>query len=67
LLPDKQTELQLDDEILFCGLHKAYVQMKWSLNNYNVIQYLATGDESSQTVLSALLQRFAAPSDKEGA
>ncbi len=63
LLPDKNTELESGDEILLCGLNKAFVQMKWSLNNYNVIQYLMTGDESSQTVLSALLQRFAGQSE----
>ncbi|MFC6669525.1 hypothetical protein [Marinobacterium aestuariivivens] len=57
MLPGELCELQAGDEILFCGLGEALREMEWSLKNYNVLQYLLTGQEHSHTLLSRLLYR----------
>lgn len=61
MLPEGTCELRLGDEILFCGLFEALREMEWSVNNYNVLQYLLTGREQSQTVLSRLLRKRIQP------
>ncbi|UTW14064.1 potassium channel family protein [Marinobacterium rhizophilum] len=57
LLPGELCELQQGDEILFCGLSEALHKMEWTVNNYNQLQYLLTGREHSDTLLSRLLHR----------
>ncbi|WP_372742174.1 TrkA family potassium uptake protein, partial [Neptunomonas sp.] len=52
ILPGELTELDLGDEILFCGLSKAFKQVEWTVNNYNVLQYILTGKDASSTLLS---------------
>ncbi len=52
ILPGELTELQLGDEILFCGLSKAFTQVEWTVNNYNVLQYILTGKDANNTLLS---------------
>lgn len=56
LLPGELLELREGDEILFCGLSTALHQMEWTVNNYNLLQYLLTGQEHSHTLLSRLLR-----------
>lgn len=46
LLPDPDTELQADDEILICGQHGAQVFMNWVAYDYNVLRYIRTGVEA---------------------
>lgn len=58
LLPGELTELQLDDEVLFCGLTEAHRQMDWNVNNYNILFYLLTGEDPSYNLLAKLLKRF---------
>jgi hypothetical protein len=36
---------------------EALHQMEWTVNNYNLLQYLLTGQEHSHTLLSRLLHR----------
>ncbi|MCP8689546.1 potassium channel family protein [Marinobacterium sedimentorum] len=55
LLPGELCELQEGDELLFCGLSEALHQMEWTVNNYNLLQYLLTGRENSDSLLSRLL------------
>jgi len=58
LLPGELTELQLGDEVLFCGLTEAHRQMDWNVNNYNILYYLLTGEDPSYNLLAKLLKRF---------
>ncbi|NVK43343.1 MAG: NAD-binding protein [Oceanospirillaceae bacterium] len=55
MLPGELLELQAGDEILFCGLGEAQREMEWTLKNFNVLQYVLTGEEHSHTILSRLL------------
>lgn len=57
LLPGELKELQLGDEILFCGLTQAYRQVEWTANNYNVLRYVLTGEEVSNTLLHRWFNR----------
>ncbi len=56
ILPGELHQLALGDEILFCGLGKAYRRVEWTVNNYNVLRYVLNGDECSGNLLSRLLQ-----------
>ena len=58
LLPGELTVLEEGDEILFCGLADASDQMSWSINNYNILFYLQTGEEPSHNLLAKLLKRI---------
>ncbi|MCV6612490.1 MAG: NAD-binding protein [Amphritea sp.] len=58
LLPGELTLLQAGDEILFCGLSEAHSQMEWSVNNYNILYYLLTGEEPSHNVLARILKKI---------
>jgi voltage-gated potassium channel len=52
MLPGELKELERGDEILFCGLSKASTQVEWTVNNYNILQYVLTGKDSHTTLLS---------------
>ncbi len=57
MLPGELKELQFGDEILFCGLNTAFKQVEWTVNNYNVLQYVLTGKEMSNTLLSRFFSK----------
>lgn len=57
LLPGELHALQPGDQILFCGQGWAQRQMEWSVNNYNVLHYLLTGEDPPHTLLARLLRR----------
>lgn len=57
MLPGELDQLQPGDEILICGLNKANRRMQWTANNYNVLQYILTGNDASNSLLSRLLQK----------
>jgi len=57
LLPGELHELQSGDEVLFCGLDVAKRRMEWSVNNYNVLHYLLTGEDPPHSILARLLRR----------
>lgn len=58
MLPGELDELQEGDEILICGLNKAKYRMQWTATNYNLLHYVLTGEDASNTVLSRLLKRL---------
>ncbi|GGK76360.1 potassium channel family protein [Amphritea balenae] len=58
LLPGELSLLQEGDEILFCGLAAAQDQMEWSVNNYNILYYLMTGEEPSHNLLAKILKKI---------
>lgn len=43
LLPDMETPLQDQDQLLFCGIDEARLAMKTTLRNFNVLSYVLTG------------------------
>lgn len=43
LLPDMETPLQDQDQLLFCGVDAARLAMKTTLRNFNVLSYVLTG------------------------
>lgn len=45
LLPDLGVEVHSGDRILFCGQDGAASEMRWVLNNINVLDYILTGNE----------------------
>ncbi|MBY4677969.1 potassium channel family protein [Marinobacterium arenosum] len=57
VLPGELHRLEEGDEILFCGLEEASRQMDWTVNNYNVLTYLLTGDDNSNNLLARWLNR----------
>jgi hypothetical protein len=59
MLPGELKELQFGDEILFCGLNAAFKQVEWTVNNYNVLQYILTGKEMSNTIFSRFINKDA--------
>lgn len=57
ILPGELTELQPGDEILCCGLGAALPRMEWTVNNYNVLYYVITGEDPPHSLLARLLRR----------
>lgn len=57
LLPDRLTELQQGDEVLFCGKRSALDQMVWTLTQYNTLYYVITGNDPWHNPLSRLFKR----------
>ena len=55
LVPDDDTQLRLDDRILFCGREVAEREMQWIGNNSDVLSYVRTGEEHPSTILGRLL------------
>ncbi|WP_286239660.1 potassium channel family protein [Neptuniibacter halophilus] len=54
--PGELDLLQPGDELLICGLNKSFRRMQWTVNNYNVLHYVLTGNDASNSLLSRLLQ-----------
>lgn len=46
LLPEMETPLQEDDQVLFCGTDTARLAMKATTKNLNVLTYVLTGSEA---------------------
>lgn len=44
LLPQVEDPLQCGDQILFCGRHSGAQLMEWTLQNYNTLRYIITGE-----------------------
>jgi len=57
MLPGELDQIQPGDEILICGLDKSRRSMQWTANNYNVLHYVLTGNEASNSLLSRLFQK----------
>jgi Trk K+ transport system NAD-binding subunit len=57
ILPGELTELKEGDEILCCGLGNVLRQMEWTVNNYNVLYYVITGEDPPHSLLARLLRR----------
>ncbi len=57
MLPGELDLLQPGDEILICGLNKSNRRMQWTANNYNVLQYILTGNDASNNLLARMLKR----------
>lgn len=57
ILPGELTELQPGDELLCCGLDNVLRQMEWTVNNYNVLYYVITGEDPPHSLLARLLRR----------
>lgn len=57
MLPGELDELQEGDEVLICGLNKSNRRMQWTVNNYNVLHYVITGNDASNSLLSRFLQK----------
>jgi voltage-gated potassium channel len=45
LLPDKNYQISIGDEILFCGDLDSQYLMQWTINNINTLQYVLNGEE----------------------
>ena len=46
VLPDPETRLEVGDEILMCGQHRAQFFINWITDNYNVLRYIRSGLEA---------------------
>ncbi|PIE25279.1 MAG: potassium transporter TrkA [Neptuniibacter caesariensis] len=57
MLPGELDEIREGDEILICGLRKANRRMRWTVNNYNVLHYVVTGNDASNNLLSRFFQK----------
>ncbi|WP_299177955.1 TrkA family potassium uptake protein [uncultured Neptuniibacter sp.] len=55
--PGELLEIQSGDEILICGLNKSNRRMQWTVNNYNVLHYVITGNDASNNLLSRVLKK----------
>ncbi len=45
LQPDMETPLENGDQLLFCGVHEARLEMKTTTRNFNALTYVLTGAE----------------------
>ncbi|WP_277254049.1 potassium channel family protein, partial [Neptunomonas phycophila] len=52
MLPGELDKLMAGDQILLCGLTTSFSQIEWTINNYNVLYYVLTGEDRSRTLLS---------------
>lgn len=43
LLPGNDSVLQPGDQVLFCGRQDTETYMRWSINNFNALDYISTG------------------------
>ncbi len=57
LLPDMETSLQNQDQLLFCGVDPARLAMKTTLRNFNVLNYVLTGIDRPSGVVWRWLTR----------
>jgi len=57
LLPDDATELQENDEILFCGTSHAHRLLNANLHNEYTLHYIQRGFEEPKTVFAAWLDK----------
>ena len=57
ILPGELDVLKPGDEILFCGKSKSLRRMEWTMNNFNTLHYLLTGNEPTGNLLSRILNR----------
>ena len=57
MLPGELDEIKEGDEVLICGLSKSNRRMRWTVNNYNVLHYIITGNDASNNLLSRFLQK----------
>lgn len=57
ILPGELDTLKPGDEILFCGKSKSLRRMEWTMNNFNTLHYLLTGNEPTGNLLSRILNR----------
>lgn len=55
LLPGMDVALRIDDQVLFCGLEWARMQMQWTVNNQNVLRYVISGHEGGGGYLWKIL------------
>ena len=58
MLPGELDIIQPGDEILVCGLNKANKRMQWTVNNYNVLHYILTGNDANNNLLSRFLLKY---------
>ena len=47
LMPEPDVRLRIGDQVLFCGLDRAFAQMLWTVNNQNVLRYVVSGQEGA--------------------
>lgn len=51
LLPDNDTLLEQDDQLLLCAQHDIRSQVEWVLINHNVFHYIHTGEEQGHGIV----------------
>ena len=57
LLPEDEFELERGDRLLLCGVSEAKRQLELSVQNYNVLNYLLTGEDRPDGLFWRLLRR----------
>ncbi|HSH30714.1 MAG TPA: NAD-binding protein [Thiohalobacter sp.] len=57
LLPEDEFELERGDRLLLCGVGEARRQLELSVQNYNVLNYLLTGEDRPDGLIWRLLRR----------
>lgn len=60
LLPDTETQVQEQDQLLFCGTDEARLVMKTTLKNFNVLGYVLTGNDRPTSHIWRWLTRASA-------
>ncbi len=58
LLPDRDQELCVGDQLLFCGLPRAFRQMEWIVDNRNVLSQIMGDRYHSSGSLARLFRRW---------
>lgn len=48
LLPDLQTALKADDQLLMCGSSGAFQRMRWAISHRHTLEYVKTGTDRPQ-------------------
>jgi voltage-gated potassium channel len=58
LLPEDDLQLQIGDQILFCGRHLAEQRMRWSAHNFHALNFICTGHDRPSGTVWRWLSRY---------
>jgi Trk K+ transport system NAD-binding subunit len=60
MLPAEETELEMGDEVLFCGTERGQRLLGANLQNEYTLHYLVHGEDRARTIFSSWFRRLAA-------
>jgi hypothetical protein len=50
-------QLQIGDQLLFCGRHRAEQRMRWTAHNFHALNFICTGQDRPSGIVWRWLSR----------